>query len=117
MIQESWNCCPVCGYLASIKCENRSQKKLSTITSWENSKKATLEAELKMIEQEKIENQKAEYAEKMKNKIAMIHKAAEEKRILVEAKRGEELLKAEETAAKYRATGQAPKKGFSCFSA
>ncbi|RWW71869.1 hypothetical protein BHE74_00020359, partial [Ensete ventricosum] len=98
------------------KAENKSQRKLSTITSWENSKKATLEAELKMIE-EKIENQKAEYAEKMKNKIAMIHKAAEEKRILVEAKHGEELLKAEETAAKYRATGQAPKKGFSCFSA
>lgn len=71
----------------------------------------------KLYEQEKIENQKAEYAEKMKNKIAMIHKAAEEKRALVEAKRGEELLKAEETAAKYRATGQAPKKGFSCFSA
>ncbi|THU61529.1 hypothetical protein C4D60_Mb07t24260 [Musa balbisiana] len=98
------------------KAENKSQKKLSAITSWENSKKATLEAELKKIE-EKIENQKAEYAEKMKNKIAMIHKAAEEKRALVEAKRGEELLKAEETAAKYRATGQAPKKGFSCFSA
>ncbi|CAL9104339.1 unnamed protein product [Musa textilis] len=98
------------------KTENKSQKKLSAITSWENSKKATLEAELKKIE-EKIENQKAEYAEKMKNKIAMIHKAAEEERALVEAKRGEELLKAEETAAKYRATGQAPKKGFSCFGA
>ncbi|KAK1261432.1 hypothetical protein QJS04_geneDACA008803 [Acorus gramineus] len=32
----------------------------------------------------------------MKNKIALIHKEAEEKRAMVEAKRGEELLKAEE---------------------
>lgn len=64
-----------------------------------------------------MENKKAEYAEKMKNQVAMIHKTAEEKRIMVEAKRGEEVLKAEECAAKYRATGQTPKKGFSCFSA
>lgn len=69
-----------------------------------------------LYEQEKLENKKAEYAEKMKNKIAMIHKAAEEKRAMVEAKRGEELLKAEESAAKCRATGQTPKEGCSCFS-
>ncbi len=51
----------------------------------------------------------------MKNKAALIHKQAEEKRAMVEARRGEERLKAEETAAKYRATGHAPKKLLGCF--
>lgn len=51
----------------------------------------------------------------MKNKVALLHKKAEEKRAAVEAIRGEELLKAEETAAKYRATGNTPKKLFGCF--
>ena len=63
-----------------------------------------------------MEKKKAEYVEKMKNKVALIHKTAEEKRAEIEAKRGEEILKAEEVAAKYRATGTAPKKLFSCFS-
>ena len=62
-----------------------------------------------------MEKQKAEYAEKMKNKVALIHKDAEEQRAMVEAKRGEEFLKAEEMAAKYRATGQTPKKLLGCF--
>lgn len=62
-----------------------------------------------------MEKKKAEYAEKMKNKIAMIHKQAEEKRAMTEAKKGEELLKAEEEAAKYRATGHTPKKLMGCF--
>lgn len=66
-------------------------------------------------DQEKLEKTKAEYVEKMKNKIALIHKAAEEKRAMIEAKRGEDLLKAEEIAAKYRATGTAPKKLLGCF--
>ena len=51
----------------------------------------------------------------MKNQIALVHKEAEEKRAMVEAKRGEEVLKAEELAAKYRATGTTPKKTFGCF--
>lgn len=51
----------------------------------------------------------------MKNKIALLHKKAEEKRAVIEAKKGEELLKAEEVAAKYRATGTAPKKLFGLF--
>lgn len=67
--------------------------------------------------QEELEKKKAEYAEEMKNKVAMIHKAAEEKRAMVEAKRGEEILKAEEVAAKYRSTGLAPKKLFGWFGA
>ncbi|XP_011084412.1 remorin-like [Sesamum indicum] len=96
------------------KAENKAQKKISAIAAWENSKKASLEAELKKIE-EQLEKKKAEYIEKMKNKVALVHKAAEEKRAMIEAKRGEDLLKAEEMAAKYRATGTGPKKLLGCF--
>lgn len=45
----------------------------------------------------------------------MIHKQAEEKKAMIEAIRGEEMLKAEELAAKYRATNQTPKKTLGCF--
>ncbi|KAF3960773.1 hypothetical protein ACB098_06G207700 [Castanea mollissima] len=96
------------------KAVNKAQKKLSAVTAWENSKKASIEAELRKIE-EQLEKKKADYAEKMKNKAALIHKQAEEKRAMVEARRGEELLKAEETSAKYRATGTIPKKFLGCF--
>lgn len=68
-----------------------------------------------VLEQEQLEKKKAECGEKMKNKIAMVHKEAEEKRAMVEAKRGEEILKAEEIAAKYCATGTTPKKTLGCF--
>jgi hypothetical protein len=91
------------------KAENKAQKKISTIGAWETCKKASLEAELKKIE-EQLEKKKAEYIEKMKNKVALVHKAAEDKRAMIESKREEDLLKAEEMAAKYRATGTAPKK-------
>ena len=67
--------------------------------------------------QEALEKKKAEYAEKMKNTKAVIHRRAEEKRAMVMARRGEEVLKAEEMAAKYRATGVAPKKFLGCFGA
>ncbi|KAJ0534055.1 putative remorin [Helianthus annuus] len=93
------------------KAENKAQQKISAIGAWENSKKADLEAELKKIE-ENLEKKKAKYIEKMKNKIALLHKTAEEKRAMTEAKRGEDLLKAEEVAAKCRATGTTPKKGW-----
>ncbi|KAL8543952.1 hypothetical protein ACS0TY_004484 [Phlomoides rotata] len=96
------------------KAENKAQKKLSSVGAWENSKKASLDAELKKIE-ENLEKKKAGYIEKTKNKIAMIHKEAEEKRAVVEARRGEDLLKAEELAAKYCATGTGPKKILGCF--
>ncbi|KAL3630609.1 hypothetical protein CASFOL_023593 [Castilleja foliolosa] len=96
------------------KAENKAQQKVSSIGAWENSKKASIEAELKMLE-EHLEKKKAEYIEKLKNKIALVHKEAEEKRATIEAKRGEDLLKAEETAAKYCATGTAPKKLLGCF--
>jgi len=65
--------------------------------------------------QEQLEKKKAEYAERMKNKVAAIHKEAEERRAMIEAKRGEDVLKAEETAAKYRATGIVPKATCGCF--
>lgn len=65
--------------------------------------------------QEDLEKKKAEYGEKMKNKVVLIHKEAEEKKATVEAQRSEELLKAEETAAKFRATGTIPKKFLGCF--
>ncbi|KAG6413959.1 hypothetical protein SASPL_126675 [Salvia splendens] len=96
------------------KAENKAQKNMSSVVAWENSKKATLDAELKKIE-EQLEKKKAGYIEKTKNKIAALHKQAEEKRALIEAKRGEDLLKAEETSAKYRATGTVPKKLLGCF--
>lgn len=52
----------------------------------------------------------------MKNKLAEIHKVAEEKRAIVEATRREEFLKVEETATKYRDAGFVPKKFLGCFS-
>ena len=96
------------------KAENKACKKLSDVTSWENSKKANIEAQLRKIE-EKLEKKKAEYAEKMKNKVAEVHKLAQEKRAMIECQKGEEVLKAEECAAKYRATGHVPKKFLGCF--
>lgn len=50
----------------------------------------------------------------MNNKKAEIHKDAEEKRAMVEAKRGEEFVQIEETAAKHRSTGTTPKMLFGC---
>lgn len=73
---------------------------------WENSK----------YEQENIEKKKAQYAEKMNNKAAEIHKAAEEKRAMVEAQRGEVVFKVEEAASKFRSSGTTPKRFFGCFS-
>ncbi|CAN6252518.1 unnamed protein product [Urochloa humidicola] len=99
------------------KADHKAAKKQSIILSWENTKKAVVEAQLKKKEAE-LDRKKAEYAEKMKNKKAIIHRQAEEKRATVIAERGEDVLKAEEMAAKYRATGVAPKSKFLvCFGA
>lgn len=87
---------------------------MSAIGAWENTKKASVEVQLKQIEEE-IEKEKAEYVEKMKNKLAKIQKLAEEKRAVVEARRGEDILKVEEIGAKFRATGSTPNKLFGCF--
>ena len=48
--------------------------------------------------------------------VAQIHKQAEEKRAIVQAKKGENILIIQEKAAKYRATGYAPKKLLNCIS-
>lgn len=69
-----------------------------------------------MHEQEEFEKKKAKLAEKMKNKVAELHKEAEEQRATTEAKRGENILKVEEAAAKFRATNSIPKRFFGCFS-
>ncbi|KAG0450848.1 hypothetical protein HPP92_026529 [Vanilla planifolia] len=68
-----------------VKAENKAAKKMSGILSWENSRTASIQAEMKKIE-EALEKKKAEYAEKIKNKIATVHKEAEEKRAIAEAK-------------------------------
>ncbi|XP_042022550.1 remorin-like [Salvia splendens] len=97
------------------KAENKAHKKLSAVDAWENTKRAAVEAELKQIE-EKFEKKKAEYAEKMKNKEALIHKAAEEKRAMIEEDRSKHFLKAEEMAAECRTTATIPKISCACFS-
>ncbi|VAI63392.1 unnamed protein product [Triticum turgidum subsp. durum] len=97
------------------KADNRAEHKMSSILSWENTNKAAVQAKLRTRE-EKLEKKKAEYAEKMRNRIAMIHKEAEEQRAAVEARRQEEMIKCEETAAKHRSQGTTPKKKFlTCF--
>ncbi|XP_044953407.1 remorin 1.4-like isoform X1 [Hordeum vulgare subsp. vulgare] len=97
------------------KADNRAEHKMSSILSWENTKKAAVEAKLRTRE-EKLEKKKAEYAEKMRNRVAMIHKEAEEQRAAVEAMRQEEMIKCQEMAAKHRSKGTTPKKKFlTCF--
>ncbi|XP_050907202.1 remorin isoform X2 [Lathyrus oleraceus] len=97
------------------KAENRAYKKQSAVGLWEESKKASIEAQLKKFE-ENLERKKVEYVLKMKNDIAEIHQYAEEKRAIVEAQKREEFLDLEETAAKFRSRGVAPKKFLGCFS-
>ncbi|KAG2725160.1 hypothetical protein I3760_01G053600 [Carya illinoinensis] len=97
------------------KAQNKAQKKLSAIAAWENGKIASVEANLRKIEAT-FEKLKADYREKMNNKAALIHKQAEEKRAMIEARLKEDFIKIEEMAAKYRATGDPPKKQrFRCF--
>ncbi|CAD6205507.1 unnamed protein product [Miscanthus lutarioriparius] len=86
-------------------------RRLASVTSWENSKIAEMEAELKKIH-EQLEMKKSAQAEKLKNSAAAVHRAAEEKRAAAVARRGEEVIAAEEAAARYRARGQAPTRLF-----
>ncbi|XP_027343171.1 remorin-like [Abrus precatorius] len=96
------------------KAENKAYKRHSAVGLWENSKKASAEANLKRIE-EKLERNKAECVEKMQNKVAEIHRSSEEKRALIEAQKGEDFLKIEEKAAKFRTRGYPPRKCLPCF--
>ncbi|KAJ7530876.1 hypothetical protein O6H91_14G023100 [Diphasiastrum complanatum] len=93
---------------------NKFNKVVAKVTAWENAKKAKAEAHLKTAE-ETLEKKRAVLVETMMNEIAAAHKLAEEKKANAEAKRAEEFLKAEEIAAKHRASGKQPKK-FLCFS-
>ena len=68
-----------------------------------------------LCEQEQLEKKKSKQVEKKKNKMALLHREAEEKRAMIEAKRGEEVLKTQEMAARYIATGTTPKKTIGCF--
>ncbi|KAG2375688.1 uncharacterized protein HKW66_Vig0161580 [Vigna angularis] len=103
-------------YVLTECSRDRAYKKHSSVELWEDSKKASIEAELKKIE-ENLERKKAECVEKMKNKVAEIHRLAEEKRACVDAQKSEEFLEVEETAAKFRSRGVTPRKFFACFSA
>ncbi|KAK7318268.1 hypothetical protein RJT34_02967 [Clitoria ternatea] len=96
------------------KAENRAYKGHSEVGLWEDRKKTSVEANLKRIE-EKLEIKRAECVEKMQNKIAEIHRSAEEKRAIIEAQKGEEFLKIEEKAAKLRTRGYSPRKFLPCF--
>ncbi|KAL8150442.1 hypothetical protein V2J09_020250 [Rumex salicifolius] len=76
------------------KAENKASSRLHDIESWENSQKALTE-----------------------NKKAEIRMAGEEKRAGVEARRQAKVVKVEEMAANYRATGTTPRKFLiGCFS-
>ncbi|KAL8244896.1 hypothetical protein R6Q59_011154 [Mikania micrantha] len=96
------------------RADNKAYTKMSAIGAWENTKRAAIEAELKQIEED-IESEKAKQREKMKNKMAGIHKEAEEKRAAVLAKKGEDMIKVEEAAAKFHATATLPRRFFTCF--
>ncbi|KAL8216685.1 hypothetical protein R6Q57_023522 [Mikania cordata] len=96
------------------RADNKAYTKMSAIGAWENTKRAAIEAELKQIEED-IESEKAKQREKMKNKMAGIHKGAEEKRAAVLAKKGEDMIKVEEAAAKFHATATLPRRFFTCF--
>ncbi|XP_047319706.1 remorin-like [Impatiens glandulifera] len=96
------------------KAEAKAYKKLSGVGAWEVSKRAILEVELRVIE-EKYEKMKAEKIKEMNNKQIEVQKAAEQKRAAIIAKRGEDVVMVEESAAKFRASGYVPKRLFSRF--
>ncbi|CAI8619396.1 unnamed protein product [Vicia faba] len=96
------------------KVENRAYKMQSAVDLWEDNKKSSTEAKFKGIEV-KLDQKKSEYVEDMQNKIAEIHKSAEEKKAMIEAQKGEEILKVEETAAKFRTRGYEPRRLLGCF--
>ncbi|XP_012572140.1 remorin 1.4-like isoform X2 [Cicer arietinum] len=96
------------------KVENRAFKMQSAVDLWEDNKKASIEAKFKGIEV-RLDKKKTEYVEIMQNKIAEIHHSAEEKKAMIEAQKGEEILKVEETAAKFRTRGYVPRRLLGCF--
>ncbi|PNX74953.1 remorin family protein [Trifolium pratense] len=96
------------------KVENRAYKMQSAVDLWEDNKKSSIEAKFKGIEV-KLDKKKSEYIEVMQNKIGEIHLSAEEKKAMIEAQKGEEIVKVEETAAKFRTRGYEPRRLLGCF--
>ncbi|XP_045823231.1 remorin 1.4-like [Trifolium pratense] len=96
------------------KVENRAYKMQSAVDLWEDNKKSSIEAKFKGIEV-KLDKKKSEYIEVMQNKKAEIHLSAEEKKAMIEAQKGEEIVKVEETAAKFRTRGYEPRRLLGCF--
>ncbi|XP_048131523.1 remorin 1.4-like [Rhodamnia argentea] len=96
------------------KAEIKAYKKLAITGSWENTQIASVEARIKEIEEE-IEKKKAEQAEKIRSRLVEIHKETDEKKATMEAKRGEDIIKVQEAAAKFPATGYVPRKLLGCF--
>ncbi|CAM8879897.1 unnamed protein product [Rhodiola kirilowii] len=87
------------------KAENRAYKKMILVEYWEEKKKAALELKLKEIE-ENLEKAKAVLREQKKNKEAELRKVADEKRAVIEAQCGRNIVEIVGKADRYRATGR-----------
>ncbi|XP_023636570.1 remorin isoform X2 [Capsella rubella] len=94
---------------------NKTQKRLLDITGWEKKKTTEIESQLARI-QRKMDSKKMAKSEKLQTKKAAVHAKAQEKKANVQTRRAQEILEAEEEAARFQATGQIPKKpSLSCF--
>ncbi|VVB06821.1 unnamed protein product [Arabis nemorensis] len=94
---------------------NKTQKKLLDISGWEKKKTTKIDSELASI-QRKMDSKKMEKAEQLRIKKVAVHASAQEKKAKVQTRRAQEILDAEQEAARFQATGQVPKKSsFSCF--
>ncbi|CAB80876.1 hypothetical protein [Arabidopsis thaliana] len=91
------------------------QKKLLDISGWEKKKTTKIESELARI-QRKMDSKKMEKSEKLRNEKAAVHAKAQKKKADVQTRRAQEILDAEEAAARFQAAGKIPKKSsLSCF--
>ncbi|KAG5381404.1 hypothetical protein IGI04_032874 [Brassica rapa subsp. trilocularis] len=97
------------------KVTSKTQKKLHEISGWENKKTRKIESQLASL-QRKMDSKKMEEAEKLRSKKAAVHAKAQEKKAKVQTRRAQEILHAEEEAARLQATGQIPNKSScGCF--
>ncbi|KAI5058644.1 hypothetical protein GOP47_0026814 [Adiantum capillus-veneris] len=94
----------------------RRDLQIAKIEAREKAKKARAEAHLQQQE-EKLEKKRAAYVERIQNEISKIGMRAKEERAHVDASFGEETLRVEEIAQRYRSFGRLPKKYSSCFRA
>ncbi|AEE81917.1 unnamed protein product [Arabidopsis thaliana] len=101
--------------LKITKVNNKTQKKLLDISGWEKKKTTKIESELARI-QRKMDSKKMEKSEKLRNEKAAVHAKAQKKKADVQTRRAQEILDAEEAAARFQAAGKIPKKSsLSCF--